>query len=67
VRDMQAALTPPSLGVWRDLDAVVESLDDDCRRLHARYMRARVTLLAIADRYVRGPVPDKIATSRRVS
>jgi CHAD domain-containing protein len=67
VRDVQAALTPPSLGVWRDLDAVVESLDDDCRRLHARYMRARATLLAIADRHVRGPVAEKIATSRRVS
>ncbi|HVQ14016.1 MAG TPA: CHAD domain-containing protein, partial [Vicinamibacterales bacterium] len=67
VRDVQAALTPPSLGVGRDLDAVVESLDDDCRRLHARYMRARVALLAIADRHVRGPVAEKIATSRRVS
>ena len=67
VRDMQAALTPPSLGAWRDLDAVVGSLDDDCRRLHARYMRARVALLAIADRYVRGPVAEKIATSLRVS
>src|SRR6476646_6061661 len=66
VRDVQAALTPPSLGVWRDLHAVVESLDDDCRRLHARYMRARVSLLAIADRHVRGPAADKIATSRRV-
>jgi CHAD domain-containing protein len=67
VRDVQAALTPPSLSVWRDLDAVVESLDDDCRRLHARYMRARVSLLAIADRHVRGPAAEKIATSRRVS
>ena len=67
VRDVQAALTPPSLGVWRDLDAVIESLDDDCRRLHARYMRARVALLAIADRHVRGPVAEKLATSRRVS
>jgi len=67
VRDVQAALTPPSLGVWRDLDAVVESLDDDCRRLHARYMRARVALLAIADRYARGPVAEKVATSLRVS
>ena len=44
-----------------------QSLDDDCRRLHARYMRARVALLAIADRHVRGPVAEKIATSRRVS
>ena len=27
--------------VWRELDALVVSLEDDCRRLHARYMRAR--------------------------
>jgi CHAD domain-containing protein len=67
VRDVQAALTPPSLSVWRDLDAVVESLDDDCRRLHARYMRARVPLLAIADRHLRGPAAEKISSSRRVS
>jgi hypothetical protein len=30
-------------------------------------MRARVSLLAIADRHVRGPVAEKIASSRRVS
>src|SRR4029077_4908778 len=37
VRDVRAALPPPSFGVWRVHDAVVQSLDDDCRRLHARY------------------------------
>jgi CHAD domain-containing protein len=67
VRDVQAALTPPSLGVWRDLDAVVESLDEDCRRLHARYMRARAALLSVADRYVRAQTGEKVVTSRRVS
>ena len=67
VRDVQAALTPPSLGVWRGLDAVVESLDDDCRLLHARYMRARVALLAVADRHARGSIGEKVMTSRRVS
>ena len=67
VRDVQAALAPPSLGVWRDLDAVVESLDEDCRRLHARYMRARVQLLAVADRHARGQSGERVVTSRRVS
>jgi len=67
VRDVQAALAPPSLGVWRDLDALVESLDEDCRRLHARYMRARAALIAVADRHARAQNGEKVATSRRVS
>ena len=41
VRQTQASLTPPSVAVWRDLDTLVASLEDDCRRLHARYMRVR--------------------------
>ena len=64
VRDVQAALAPPSLGVWRDLDALVESLDEDCRRLHARYMRGRVALLAVADRHARAQNGEKVVTSR---
>jgi len=67
VRDVQGTLAPPSLGVWRDLDAVVESLDEDCRRLHARYMRVRVALLALADRQARAQNAEKVVTSRRVS
>ena len=50
VRQLQASLTPPDIAVWRELDALVTSLEDDCRRLHARYMRARLALLAICDR-----------------
>ena len=34
--------------VWRDLDALVAALEDDCRRLHARYMRTRDALAAVA-------------------
>jgi CHAD domain-containing protein len=61
VRDVQASLAPPNPAVWRDLDAVVESLDEDCRRLHARYMRARIALLGIAERIAR----DQVATRSR--
>jgi CHAD domain-containing protein len=47
VRELQASLSPPSVSAWRDLDALVGELEDDCRRLHARYMRARDDLVAI--------------------
>ena len=50
MRRTQASLTPPSVTVWRDLDILMASLEDDCRRLHARYMRSRDALTAIAER-----------------
>jgi CHAD domain-containing protein len=50
VRQVQATLTPPNVSVWRSLDALVTSLDDDCRRLHARYMRVRPELQSITSR-----------------
>jgi CHAD domain-containing protein len=50
VRQVQASLAPPNVTVWRDLDRLMVSLEDDCRRLHARYMRTRGDLGAIATR-----------------
>jgi len=50
VREAQASLTPPNVAVWRELDALVLTLDDACRRLHARYVRERTGLEAIAAR-----------------
>jgi len=50
VRKVQASLTPPNLTIWRELDALIGSLEDDCRRLHARYMRARDPLAAMVAR-----------------
>ena len=50
VRHVQTSLAPPNLADWRDLDALILTLEDDCRRLHARYMRLRDALAAIADR-----------------
>ena len=50
VRAVQATLAPPSITVWRALDTLVRVLDDDCRRLHARYMRLRPELESMAER-----------------
>jgi CHAD domain-containing protein len=50
VRQTQASLAPPNITVWRELDKLVASLEDDCRRLHARYMRMHDALAALAER-----------------
>jgi CHAD domain-containing protein len=50
VRREQAAMTPPDLAAWRELDALVTTLENNCRRLHARYVRQRTTLSSICDR-----------------
>jgi CHAD domain-containing protein len=49
-REAQASLSPPDLTVWRQLGALVHAVEDDCRLLHARYVRDRLALIAIADR-----------------
>jgi hypothetical protein len=58
VRQTQASLAPPSVTVWRDLDVLVASLEDDCRRLHGRYMRSRDELEALAGRCSERPSPE---------
>jgi len=50
VREVHTSLAPATIPEWRDLDALVASLEDDCRRVHARYMKMRDAVTAIADR-----------------
>jgi len=50
VRQVQASLTPPSVTIWRDLDALGVSLENECRLLHGRYMRSRDQLTELVDR-----------------
>ena len=50
VRQLQASLTPPDVTVWRKFDTLTTSLENDCRRLHARFMHQRTALLAVCDR-----------------
>jgi CHAD domain-containing protein len=49
-RQTQASLAPPSVTIWRELDVLIASLEDDCRRLHGRYMRLRDALIPLAER-----------------
>jgi CHAD domain-containing protein len=49
-RELQASLSPPNLTAWRELGALVHAVEPECRQLHARYMRDRSKLIAIADR-----------------
>ncbi|MES1254914.1 MAG: hypothetical protein ABUS56_04860, partial [Acidobacteriota bacterium] len=59
VRAVQASLTPPDITIWRGLDAVLASLEGECRRLHGRYMHEREGLVALsASRVTRAPTPS---------
>ena len=51
-RTVQASLTPPHLSVWRAFDALVASFEDECRRLHARYVRASGGLTVLAEKLI---------------
>jgi CHAD domain-containing protein len=50
VRAAQASLPAADLSAWRDFNALVRAVEDDCRQLHAQYMRERPKLIAIAER-----------------
>jgi|RhiMetdeSRZDD1v2_1073273.scaffolds.fasta_scaffold01017_27 CHAD domain-containing protein len=67
VRQVQASLTPPSVALWRALDALVTSLDNECRQLHARYMRVRGELDAVGVRFVRSQVGAPDGDARRAA
>ena len=47
-RHAQATLDPPDVGGWSALGVLARAVENDCRMLHARYMRERGDLLAIA-------------------
>jgi CHAD domain-containing protein len=50
IRQMQEALAQPDATMWRKIDALLASLENDCRRLHARFMHQRSSIRAICDR-----------------
>jgi CHAD domain-containing protein len=51
VRQLQASLAPPSVAVWRALDELMIALENECRQLHARYMRQRARLQSTASSF----------------
>jgi CHAD domain-containing protein len=52
VRHVQSTLATPELKGWRDLDALVISLENRCRGLHAKYVHERTALVTLCDRLV---------------
>lgn len=50
VRRMQGVVATPDLVSWAEIDRVIIGLENDCRRLHARYMRDRDALVQLAGR-----------------
>jgi CHAD domain-containing protein len=61
-REAQASLSPPDLRTWRELGALVHILEDVCRRLHARWMRDRTKVIAIANRAGAAPGESPLTT-----
>lgn len=60
VRQLQASLGPREALLLRKLDTLMTALEDDCRRLHARFMHQRSGILAACDR-VAGPRAAAVA------
>ena len=54
-RAVQASIDPPNLSAWRELGSLVRALEDDCRRLHARFVRGRARVIAITNRAAAKP------------
>jgi CHAD domain-containing protein len=49
-RRVQASLDPPDLLLWHDLSSLVIGLEQNARRLHARYVRDRDAILDVCHR-----------------
>jgi CHAD domain-containing protein len=54
IRQVQTA-PPAELRAERELEAIADALENECRRLHARYVRERPVLAAICARSVARP------------
>jgi len=49
-RTLQSSFGPGELAAWHHLGNVARTVEDECRRLHASYMRERTQLLSIIRR-----------------
>jgi CHAD domain-containing protein len=56
VRQVQGSMSPPDLTAWHELDELVGALEDECRRLHARYMHLRPALITTTAHLASAPV-----------
>jgi CHAD domain-containing protein len=63
IRGIQPTVTPADLTMWRRIDAVISSLEDECRRLHAKFLHQQGEIRAICERVSRAT--EGAAPSRR--
>jgi CHAD domain-containing protein len=66
VRKHQAQ-APRALTGWRNADHLITGLEDECRRLHGRYVRERAKLLAICGRLTERTARTDVVKARRAS
>jgi len=53
IRQLQPVVALPDLTAWRKLDALVAALENDCRRLHAKFVHRQGQVRAICERVTR--------------
>jgi CHAD domain-containing protein len=53
IRGLQPALAAPDAAAWRKIDGVILGLEDECRRLHAKFVRQQPEIRAIAEKAIR--------------
>lgn len=64
LRLTQASLTPRQRRASREIDTVIARLEDECRTLHARYVRQRDSLTRAAQHLVSAPDDAAPASAR---
>jgi hypothetical protein len=55
IRGVQTSAAPADLQRWRALDASAIALENNCRRLHARFVRGRPALLKVCEALAAAP------------
>lgn len=50
IRHLQASLTPADSVMSRRMDSLTNGLENECRRLHARFMHQKAAVVAVCDR-----------------
>ena len=61
VRQIQPAVSLPDLTTWRKMDGLLAALENDCRRVHAKFVHRQSEVRAICERVTRsgGAAPVK--------
>jgi CHAD domain-containing protein len=53
IRGIQPTVTSPDAPMWRKIDGVIEALEDECRRLHAKFVHQQGSIRSICERATR--------------